>query len=53
MGRKKMFASSSKAEHELGYRTLPVEDALRRACAWFLQHGYVRQPVPLARGVAN
>jgi dihydroflavonol-4-reductase len=41
MGRKKMFASSAKAERELGYRVLPVEDALRRAVAWFQTHGYV------------
>jgi dihydroflavonol-4-reductase len=41
MGRKKMFASSSKAERELGYRVLPVEEALRRAVAWFQTHGYV------------
>jgi dihydroflavonol-4-reductase len=41
MGRKKMFASSAKAEHELGYRVLPVEDALRRAIDWFQAHGYV------------
>jgi len=41
MGRKKMFASSAKAERELGYRVLPVEDALRRAADWFQTHGYV------------
>jgi dihydroflavonol-4-reductase len=41
MGRKKMFASSAKAERELGYRVLPVEDALRRAIEWFQSHGYV------------
>jgi len=41
MGRKMMFASSARAELELGYRTLPVEDALRRAVNWFQQHGYV------------
>jgi dihydroflavonol-4-reductase len=40
MGRKKMFASSAKAERELGYRLLPVEDALRRAVEWFQSHGY-------------
>ncbi|MGH9675860.1 MAG: hopanoid-associated sugar epimerase, partial [Candidatus Acidiferrum sp.] len=33
MGKKKMFASSAKAEKELGFRVLPVEDALRRATA--------------------
>ena len=41
MGRKKMFASSAKAERELGYKVLPVEDALRRAIDWFQAHGYV------------
>jgi dihydroflavonol-4-reductase len=40
MGRKKMFASSAKAERELGYRVIPVENALRRAVAWFQSHGY-------------
>jgi dihydroflavonol-4-reductase len=44
MGRKKMFASSAKAEHELGYKVMPVEDALRRAVEWFQVHGYV-EPV--------
>jgi dihydroflavonol-4-reductase len=53
MGRKKMFASSAKAERELGYRTIPAEDALRRASAWFAQHGYVRQPLPAAMGAAR
>ena len=43
MGRKKMYASSAKAERELGYRLLPVEDALRRAIEWFQTHGYVEQ----------
>jgi dihydroflavonol-4-reductase len=43
MGRKKMYASSAKAEHELGYKTLPVENALRRAIEWFQAHGYVEQ----------
>jgi dihydroflavonol-4-reductase len=40
MGKKKMFASSAKAERELGYRVLPVEDALRAAIDWFRAHGY-------------
>ncbi len=40
MGRKKMFASSAKAERELGYRIVPVQDALRRAITWFQSHGY-------------
>jgi dihydroflavonol-4-reductase len=41
MGRKKMFASSAKAEKALGYKVLPIEDALRRAINWFNTHGYV------------
>ena len=41
MGRKKMFVSSGKAEGELGWRCIPVEDALRRAIEWFSQNGYV------------
>jgi dihydroflavonol-4-reductase len=45
MGRKKMFASSAKAERELGYRIVPVEDALRRAVAWFQSHGYAAPAV--------
>ena len=41
MGRKKMFVTSAKAEHELGWKLLPVDGALRRAVAWFQQNGYV------------
>ena len=41
MGRKKMFASSAKAERELGYKVVPVEEALARAVRWFQAHGYV------------
>jgi len=41
MGKKKMFASSTKAERELGWRIVPVEDALRRAVEWFRNNGYV------------
>src|SRR5215813_2783539 len=41
MGRKKMFASSAKAERELGYRIVPVANALERAVRWFQEHGYV------------
>ena len=40
MGRKKMYASSAKAERELGYKALPVEDALRRAVDWFRVNHY-------------
>lgn len=40
MGRKKMFASSHKAERELGWKIVPVEAALRRAVEWFQANGY-------------
>lgn len=40
MGRKKMFVSSGKAERELGWQTIPVDDALRRAVTWFRAKGY-------------
>ena len=40
MGKKKMFASSAKAERELGWKIVPVEDALRRAVEWFRTNGY-------------
>jgi dihydroflavonol-4-reductase len=48
MGRKKMFASSAKAERELGYKVLPVEDALRRAIDWFQAHGYAETAAQVA-----
>ena len=41
MGRKKMFASSEKSVRELGYKIVPVDDALSRAVAWFRSNGYV------------
>lgn len=41
MGRKMMFVSSAKAERELGWRTVPVEGALRRSVEWFRSNGYV------------
>lgn len=40
MGRKKMFVSTAKSEQELGWRTVPVDSALRRAVDWFREHGY-------------
>jgi dihydroflavonol-4-reductase len=43
MGRKKMFVSCTKAERELGWKTVPVDDALRRAVEWFQANGYARQ----------
>jgi dihydroflavonol-4-reductase len=40
MGRKKMFVSSAKAERELGWKIVPVDNALRRAAEWFKANGY-------------
>jgi dihydroflavonol-4-reductase len=40
MGRKKMFVSSAKAERELGWKSVSVDDALRRAVQWFHDNGY-------------
>jgi dihydroflavonol-4-reductase len=40
MGRKKMFASSAKAQRELGFRIVPVYNALRAAIDWFRANGY-------------
>jgi dihydroflavonol-4-reductase len=40
MGRKKMFVSSDRAERELGWKRVPVDDALRRAAEWFRDNGY-------------
>ncbi len=41
MGRKMMFVTSAKAERELGWRTVPVDGALRRSVEWFRANGYV------------
>jgi dihydroflavonol-4-reductase len=40
MGKKMMFASSSKAEQDLGFHVLPIYQALRSAIDWFVKHGY-------------
>jgi dihydroflavonol-4-reductase len=40
MGRKKMFASSARAQAELGFRILPVNPAMRAAIEWFRANGY-------------
>jgi len=41
MSRKKMFVTSAKAERELGWKSRPVDEALRRAVDWFRNNGYV------------
>jgi dihydroflavonol-4-reductase len=40
MGKKMMFASSAKAERDLGFKILPVYPALRAAIDWFVANGY-------------
>jgi dihydroflavonol-4-reductase len=40
MGKKKMWASSAKAERDLGWQVRPVDEALGRAVEWFRKHGY-------------
>ena len=41
MGRKKMFVTSAKSERELGWKIVPVDEALRRAAEWFRANGYI------------
>jgi dihydroflavonol-4-reductase len=40
MGKKKMWASCEKAARELGWKQIPVDNALRRAVQWFQANGY-------------
>jgi dihydroflavonol-4-reductase len=40
MGKKKMWASSAKAERELGWKIASPDGALRRAVEWFRGNGY-------------
>jgi dihydroflavonol-4-reductase len=40
MGRKKMYASSARAQQEMGFRIVPVSPAMRAAIEWFKAHGY-------------
>ena len=44
MGRKMMFASSAKAERELGLKIQPIYNALRGAIDWFIANGYASKP---------
>ena len=52
MGRKMMFASSAKAERDLGFEVKPVYHALRVAVEWFVANGYA-PPLPPQAGVAR
>jgi dihydroflavonol-4-reductase len=48
MGKKMMFASSAKAERELGFMVRPVDEAMRSAVEWFVGNGYApKPPVPV------
>jgi dihydroflavonol-4-reductase len=40
MGRKKMYASSVRAQRELDFHVAPVEPAMRAAIEWFRAHNY-------------
>jgi dihydroflavonol-4-reductase len=40
MGRKKMYASSARAQQELGFRIMPVYPAMRAEIEWFRANGY-------------
>ena len=42
LSKKKMFFSSERAMHELGFRPGPVEEALRDAVTWFRENNYLR-----------
>jgi dihydroflavonol-4-reductase len=43
MGRKKMYASSARAQQELDFRIVPVYPAMRAAIEWFRVNGYASQ----------
>jgi dihydroflavonol-4-reductase len=50
MARKQMFALSAKSERELGFRVLPVYNALRAAIEWFVANGYAPPPESATQG---
>jgi len=52
MGRKMMFASSAKAERELGFKVAPVYAALRAAVEWFVANGYA-PALPVSTGISG
>ena len=47
LARKRMFASSAKAERELGFRILPIYEAMRAAIEWFVANGYAPAPASM------
>jgi len=40
MAKKRMFYTSAKAEHDLGYTHRAARQALQDAVEWFRDHGY-------------
>jgi dihydroflavonol-4-reductase len=40
MGKKMMWATSAKAERDLGLQVKPIDDALKAAMEWFVANGY-------------
>jgi dihydroflavonol-4-reductase len=42
LAKDRMFFTSAKAEHELGYRAQPYSEAIAQAIAWFREHGYLK-----------
>jgi dihydroflavonol-4-reductase len=42
MSRKKMYFSSAKARHALGYTSRPAREAIADAVEWFEANGYLR-----------
>jgi dihydroflavonol-4-reductase len=49
MGRKKMYASSARAQQELDFRIVPVYPAMRAALEWFRLNGYAPTRTPQVR----
>ncbi|MGB8030872.1 MAG: hopanoid-associated sugar epimerase [Terracidiphilus sp.] len=53
MGRKKMYASSARAQQELDFRVVPVYPAMRAAIDWFRSNGYAPAGAVQARAQAQ
>jgi len=46
LAKKYMFFSTARAKRELGFKTIPVRQALYDAIDWFKQNGYFKKEVP-------
>lgn len=42
--KKGLIADATKARRELGLTVRPIEETMRDALAWFVQHGYITEP---------